>query len=185
MKSTKAVVAQRVEAVFRLRLGGAEFGDIREYATAPEQQWDVSDSQLWRYIRAADKLVKERFDAKAPHLLARHLLQRRQLYAHALGAGDFSTALRVLADEAKLEGLYPAERHEHAGTLQHEVTLSDEQRAAALANLFARLGAGDGGPPPGGPADPAGPPVGGPYGRPDPGGPGPGPLADGLPPLFG
>src|SRR5215813_448710 len=107
MKSTKAEVLKRVEEVFKLRLGGAEFADIRDYAAAQEQAWGVSDTQLWRYIAAADKLVKERFDAKAEHLLHRHLLQRRTLYAHAMGAGDFRTALAVLQDEAKLEGLYP------------------------------------------------------------------------------
>src|SRR5262249_48756843 len=37
MKSTKVVVAQRVSEVFGLRLGGAEFADIREYAAAPER----------------------------------------------------------------------------------------------------------------------------------------------------
>jgi hypothetical protein len=115
MKSTKAEVFKRVEEVFKLRLGGAEFADIREYATAPERSWNVSDSQLWRYIAAADRLVQERFDARAGHLLARHLLQRRTLYAHALGAGDFRTALAVLQDEAKLEGLYPATRTELTG----------------------------------------------------------------------
>jgi hypothetical protein len=107
MKSTKAVVAQRVNEVLKLRLGGAEFLDIREYAAAPEQAWGVSDTQLWRYIREADALCREHFDAKAEHLLTRHLLQRRTLYAHAMGAGDFRTALAVLQDEAKLEGLYP------------------------------------------------------------------------------
>jgi hypothetical protein len=116
MKSTKAEVLKRVEEVFKLRLGGAEFADIREYARAPEQGWDVSDSQLWRYIAAADRLVKERFDARAEHLLHRHLLQRRALYAHAMGAGDFRTALAVLQDEAKLEGLYPATKTELTGT---------------------------------------------------------------------
>jgi hypothetical protein len=106
-KASKAEVLKRVEAVFGLRLGGAEYADIVQYASAPEQGWDVSERQLWNYIRAADALVKKRFDARAEHLLARHLLQRRQLYAHAMGAGDFGTALRVLQDEAKLEGLYP------------------------------------------------------------------------------
>jgi hypothetical protein len=115
MKSSKVEVAKRVEEVFRLRLGGAEYADIVQYASAPEQSWDVSERQIRNYIAAADRLVKERFDAHAGHLLARHLLQRRLLYAHAVGAGDFSTALRVLDSEAKLEGLFPAERHEHTG----------------------------------------------------------------------
>src|SRR5262249_7653037 len=99
MKSTKAEVQSRVLEVFKLRLGGAEFTDIREYAAAPDRAWGVSDSQLWRYIRAADALCQEHFDARAEHLLARHLLQRRQLYAHATSAGDFRTALAVLKDE--------------------------------------------------------------------------------------
>ena len=106
MKSSKVEVLKRVEEVFKLRLGGAEFADIREYAEAPERAWGVSDSQLWRYVREADALMKERVDAKADHLLARHILQRRNLYAHAVGAGDHRTALAVLKDEAELERLY-------------------------------------------------------------------------------
>jgi hypothetical protein len=112
-KATKAEVAKRVEAVFELRLGGAGFSDIREYAAAPTDRdgtkqapWGVSDTQLWRYIAAADKLCKDRFDAKAGHLLARHLLRRERLYARALEVGDYKTALAVLKDEADLEGHY-------------------------------------------------------------------------------
>jgi hypothetical protein len=108
MKSTKAEVRRRVSEVLKLRLGGAECPDIRDYASAPEQAWNVSDSQLRRYIQAADALCQEYFDAKAGHLLARHLLQRRQLYAHCMSVGDFRTALAVLKDEADLEALYPA-----------------------------------------------------------------------------
>ena len=173
MKSTKAEVRKRVEEVFKLRLGGAEFADILQYASAPEQAWNVSDSQLWRYIAAADRLVKERFDAKADHLLARHLLQRRQLYAHAMGAGDFGTALRVLQDEAKLEGLYPPTKiapTNPTGDQPYECSpLSESERLAALRNLHARVGAANGSPPPdrqddaGGPL--LGPPPGGDDGR--------------------
>jgi hypothetical protein len=46
MKSTKAVVRQRVEEVFRLRIGGAELFDIRESANAPERNWQLSDSKI-------------------------------------------------------------------------------------------------------------------------------------------
>ncbi len=113
MKSTKLVVRQRVEEIFQLRLGGAEFHDIREYADAtvddegkPRQPWGVSDTQLRRYIAQADELCQKRFDAKAKHLLSRHLLQRRRLYAHAMEVGDYKTALAILRDEAELEGLY-------------------------------------------------------------------------------
>ena len=150
-KSTKLVVRQRVEEIFRLRLGGAEFHDIREYADAtkdpegkPRQPWGVSDTQLRRYIAKADALCKERFDAHAPHLLNRHLLQRRQLYAHAMGAGDFATALRVLQDEARLEGLYPPTKIAPTnpnGDQEYAGGLTDADRAAALQRLYAAVGA--------------------------------------------
>jgi hypothetical protein len=147
MKATKAEVRQRVSEVLKLRLGGAEFHDIREYAAAPERAWGLSDSQLWRYISAADKLCKDYFDAKADHLLSRHLLQRRQLYAHAMGAGDFATALRVLQDEAKLEALYPPTKiapTNPEGDKPYEGSLTDADRLAALHRLYAAVGAGPG-----------------------------------------
>jgi hypothetical protein len=139
MKSTKAEVQGRVLEVFKLRLGGAEFADIREYAAAPERSWGVSDSQLWRYIRSADALCKEHFDARAEHLLARHLLQRRQLYAHAMSAGDFRTALAVLKDEADLEALYPPGRVD-LGDLTPAALEKEPDRKAHLARAVAFYG---------------------------------------------
>ncbi len=112
-KATKAETAARVEAVFELRLGGAGFADIRQYASEPTDRqgqklppWEVSDRQLWRYIAAADRLCKERYDARAGHLLARHLIRRERLYAHCLEIGDYKGALAVLKDQADLEGHY-------------------------------------------------------------------------------
>jgi hypothetical protein len=165
MKSSKAEVLKRVEAVYRLRLGGAEFHDIRDYADAPEQQWNVSDTQLRRYISTADKLMKERFNAKADHLLARHLLQRRALHAHAMQAGDYRTALAVLQDEAKLEGLYPPTKiapTNPEGTKEYAADLTDAERAAALQRLHATLGAPAGAPPADGQAGADGSVLGGP-----------------------
>src|SRR5437868_5450607 len=104
---TKAEKTKRIMEVLRLRIGGAECPDLVQFSSAPEQNWQVGERQLRKYIAAADALMKKYFDAKADYLLNRHLLQRRQLYAHALGAGDWGTALRVLQDEAKLEHLYP------------------------------------------------------------------------------
>jgi hypothetical protein len=163
MKSTKAEVKKRVEEVFKLRLGGANFADIVQYASAPEQAWGVSERQLWNYIEAADKLIVQRFDAKAPYLLHRHLLQRNQLYAHAMGAGDFRTALAVLKDEAQLEGLYPPKKvapTDPAGEKEYTGGLSDADRAVAVERLYARVGPGAGGPPADGPAGPDGPLLG-------------------------
>jgi hypothetical protein len=188
MKSSKAEVLKRVEAVFKLRLAGAEFHDIREYADAPDQQWGVSDTQLRRYIAAADKLMRERLDAKADHLLARHILQRRALYAQAVAAGDHRTALACVQDEAKLEGLYPPTKiapTDPTGSKPYEGTMSDAERAAALAALRAAVGAGGAGPHPQQPPPAGGPLLGG-AGEDTGGGAGEraGPVAGGPPPLF-
>jgi hypothetical protein len=155
-KSTKLVVRQRVEEIFRLRLGGAEFHDIREYADAttdpegkPRQPWGVSDTQLRRYIAKADALCKERFDAHAPYLLNRHLLQRRRLFAHAMEVGDYKTALAILKDEAKLERLYEPRDDKTSPVEAFLAALPPELARATRAALAAHLSQG-GGPPGGG-----------------------------------
>jgi hypothetical protein len=104
-RSSKDEVRRRVLAILKLRLAGAEWLDLVEFASAPEQAWGVSKSCLRRYVTLADRLCKEHFDAKAAHLLSRHCLQRRQLYNLALAAGDYRTALACLESEARLEQL--------------------------------------------------------------------------------
>jgi hypothetical protein len=113
-KASKNEVAARVEMVFELRIiGGADFGSLRQYASAPTDPdgrklapWNVSDRQLWRYVAAADKLAKERFDSRADHLLAQHMLRRERLYANCNNVGDYRGALNVLRDAAELSGMY-------------------------------------------------------------------------------
>jgi hypothetical protein len=183
MKSSRAEVLKRVEQIYELRLGGAEFPDIYDHANAPEQQWNVSRSQVRRYVRAADRLMKKRFDAKAPHLLSRHLLQRRKLFAHAMAAGDYRTALATLDSEAKLAGLFPPTRiapTNPEGTAPYAPPLSAADRAIALAALYAAVGAGGGGPVAVQPAAATGPAVGHAGGDPHGRGAGPRPLANGT-----
>jgi hypothetical protein len=139
-------MAQRVEAVFELRLGGAGFVDVREWARAPKDRdgndlppWDVSDSQLWRYIAAADRLCKERFDGRADFLLARHLLRRERLYAHCLEVGDYKGALSVLKDTAELERLYPPLRVRHGGDANATPIRTETSRAPSEQELLAQL----------------------------------------------
>jgi hypothetical protein len=143
-RPTAAQDRARIEEVYGLRLGGAELADLREYADAPERAWGCTDADLARYLAGADALCLERFDPKAAHLLARHLLQRRQLYAHAMSAGDFRTAHAVLRDEAQLESLYaPPKRTGLEGVSDAELL----ERLALLRERLARTGgpgAGDG-----------------------------------------
>lgn len=104
MKAMKAQVEQRVAEVLRLRLAGASFADMREYARA--QQWNVSDGQLWRYVARSDRALTAALEKDRRTLLARHLAQRRLVYAKAMEAGAYGHALACLKDEAELERLY-------------------------------------------------------------------------------
>jgi hypothetical protein len=112
-RATKAEVSARVEEVLHARLNGAEFHDLQ--ALAVEKEWKVSDSQMWRYVQAADKLIEQRFEQDRDRLFRRHVFQRRALYARALQDGDYRTGLAILKDEADLHGLYAPKRHELTG----------------------------------------------------------------------
>jgi hypothetical protein len=185
-RSTKVETEQRVEQVYKMLLGGAAFPDIREFARAPEQNWNVTDSQIRRYMTAAHQLIRERYMARADYSFNRHMLRREQLFAHCMGAGDFGTALRVLQDAAKLEGLYPptkiAPTNPEGDKPYDGTTLTEAERLAALENLRARVGAPDGSPPPDRPDDAGGSLLGLSPGGDDGRGPEPGPLAGGLAP---
>jgi hypothetical protein len=113
MKSTKAEVMQRVEEILAIRLSGAEFWDVREYAR--EKAWGVSDGQLYRYIAQADELIAQSLEKDRNKLLNRALAQRRALLARTMQVSDYRTALSILKDEADLCGLYPPAKHEHTG----------------------------------------------------------------------
>jgi hypothetical protein len=146
MKATKAVVAQRIESVLRIRLDGAQLHDIRDYANAPEQGWNVSDSQLRRYIAASDKLLAERLERDRDKLFARHVAQRQTLFARAVNSADFRTALATAKDEAELEGLYPPKKiapTDPTGDKEYGGGFTDDERRAILRAVVARLGLPD------------------------------------------
>jgi hypothetical protein len=194
MKATRATVQRRVEEVLRIRLDGAAFWDVREYAREKEQEegspWflseggkPLSDGQLWRYIAQADKLAAKNFRASRKKMLRRHLLRRENLFGKCCVSGDYRTALAVLRDLAELEGLYPPRKiapTNPAGDQPYD-PLSDEERLAALAEIHARMDEGHGGASAQGQDDPGRPLLGGPDRDPHPGGNPTRPVAGGPP----
>jgi hypothetical protein len=148
MKATRAQVQARVEEVLAIRLDGAEFWNVREYAREQEQTpgsaWELkdgakplSDGQLWRYIGMADKLIAESCRSSRKKLLRRHLAKRRNLFAKALSAGDYRAALAAAESEAKLQGLFDITPH--PAKLEPIKTPEDALRlvASTLADLRA------------------------------------------------
>jgi hypothetical protein len=112
------------------------------WALTPGQK-PLSDSQLWRYIARADKLIAESCRAHRKKFIRRHLAQRNNVYAKALSAGDYRTALAALKDMAELQGLYPPKKI--APTTPEGdrpyVGLTDAERLAAYERLQARVSA--------------------------------------------
>lgn len=107
-KSDGAEIARRVDEVLRIRLDGAQYHDVLQYAS--KQGWDVSPRQVSTYIRRADDLLLERMERNRKRLVARRLAQREALFARAVSGGDFRTALVILSDMDKLQGHYLGDR---------------------------------------------------------------------------
>src|SRR5215207_1756416 len=103
--SDKAEMLKRVEEVLRIRLDGAQFHDVSAYAE--EKGWGIKERQVRNLMQRADELLVERQDKSRKQVIARHLAQRMALYARALNAADYRTALAILDSDAKLRGLFP------------------------------------------------------------------------------
>ncbi len=112
-KATKAEIMGRVEEVLRIRLDGAQMHEIVQYAS--EKQWNVGERQLRNYLAASDGLLAERLEKDRDKVFARHVAQRRTLYARAVNGADYRTALAIAKDEAELQGLYPSSKVEVGG----------------------------------------------------------------------
>ena len=126
MKPTREEHAARIAKVVDMILDGAEHWDIVQCAR--ELSWDVCDSTIWNYQRRAlDHIAKYR-ERDRDLLIGRHLAQRRRLYARCIQIGDIATALRTVADEARLIGLYPEQVRD----------LSDAERLRAVMELLER-----------------------------------------------
>ena len=105
-RADKAEVARRVEAVLRVRLDGAQLHDLPAWGADQTPPVNVSERQWARYLEQADELIRKRTERRRGRLLGLHVARREALYARAVNAADYSTALRVLADLAHLQRLY-------------------------------------------------------------------------------
>jgi hypothetical protein len=142
-KSNTATVLSRVNDVGRLILSGAEFAEIRQYAT--DQNWKVSGRQIRRYMQKCYTRLAQATDRDRKELLGRHLMQRRAIYARSLKNGDLRTALQTLRDEAELEGLYPSPQASAEQALKHQLGIQSSplSRRELVARQLAAEAKGD------------------------------------------
>ena len=125
VKCDEFTVRSRVEEIYKIVLMGANFVDIRQYAS--RKGWGVCDRQLRRYYKKCEMLLSRMREKSYEKNMDRHIAQRQFLYAQTMGAAQYQTALGVLRDEAKLLNLYPPEKVVLAENGQAEIeTLSDQ-----------------------------------------------------------
>jgi len=74
--------------------------------------WGIERAQAYRYIRLARKEWKKYFEKLKGDGIAYHVTQNRDLKDKAMTDGDYKLAFDIAKEEAKLMGVYPAEKHE-------------------------------------------------------------------------
>jgi hypothetical protein len=192
MKATQQQTMARAEDVVRILLAGAKFMDIREYvsekAAQPGNCWTLaegenplSDAQLRRYQRKALNLISASTKETRRKRIERHVAQRQYLYAQAVAAADYCTALAILDSEAKLFGLDNLELRKELDELRAEIAEAKKNADAPATGEAATGGDSVGGTAAGEP-DP-GPAAGGPGDDLPHGGDDAGPLAGDVAPL--
>jgi hypothetical protein len=132
-KAESAEVAKRIDEILRIRIDGAQYHDVVQYVA--EKGWDLKERQVRNYMRKADDLLVERQERNRKRLVARHVAQREALFARAVNGADHRTALAILTDLAKLQGLYVTDRE-----LRQLARLAVEQ-GLRIRDLEARLDA--------------------------------------------
>jgi hypothetical protein len=136
-KSSPATVRLRIAEITRMRLAGAEFADIVEYAGKKDhlngkKSWNVGHSCIRKYISQSNADIARDLEKDRGVVLNMHMMQSRYLYARAIDQGDVKAALSVMVNEAKLHNLYP----EKPGPLEQLLAiLPDDMREEFLHRL--------------------------------------------------
>ena len=76
------------------------------------QKWGIKKAQAYNYIKAARKEWQKHFLNVKKNGMGYHLNKRKEIRSKAIDAGDYRLALDADKDEAKLMGIYPAEKME-------------------------------------------------------------------------
>lgn len=106
-------VEVRVDAVRLLLLKGQE--DTPRLVQDIAGKFGVNTRQAYNYIAKAKKQIEDVGAIDRAYRTAEHIALRRDIRRRARDDGDLRMELAAAQDEAKLLGLYPAERQEITG----------------------------------------------------------------------
>ena len=106
-------VETRVDAVRVLLLKGQE--DTPRLVQEIANQFGVNTRQAYNFVAKAKEQIKDVGAIDRAYRLAEHIAVRRDIRRRARNDGDLRMELAASQDEAKLLGLYPADKHEVSG----------------------------------------------------------------------
>ncbi len=122
-KSTKVETDKRTRAVQEWMMQGHSSADIVRQCTA---QWNITGRQAYKYIRKAYEAFREQAEKDMEARRQFHIQSRLKLFRDLQdkkSSKPAGTALAILQDIAKLEGLYVEKT---------EILVNDRERIAAL-----------------------------------------------------
>ena len=92
------------------------------------KKWEVEKAQAYRYIKLARKEWESYF-AKLKHDgMSYHIAQIRDLKDKAFTESDTRLVLDITKEEAKLMGIYPAEKHKIGETKEVIINILGEEK---------------------------------------------------------
>lgn len=129
-RGDQIVYEQRVtEAIARIARC-EEREKIVEYMTS---EWHISAKQASRYLSTARFRIQRLVDAKRQGLLGEALARHDELRRAGFADKNYDLVLNTDKEDAKLLGLYPAEKMDHSVSLNLDAAIeSDLQEIARL-----------------------------------------------------
>ena len=76
------------------------------------QKWGIKKAQAYRYIKLAREEWKKYFTNLKHAGISYHIAQMRDMKDNAITVNDYRLMFDIAKEEAKLMGIYPAEKHE-------------------------------------------------------------------------
>jgi len=127
-RATKAVVARRVNVVYRLLLSGFSMQEILQYA-AERTDWDVGERQVFKYLARARQLLEAESKTERAEERGKAIARLNNLYGKALNANDLRQALAVQKEINELLALRDGEHHGSQTGVEEYLRLQKGERS--------------------------------------------------------
>jgi len=99
-----------------------------------KEKWNLSIAQTDNYIATIRRMWKEEFEAQRKDILIWHVQLRRHLLSQALQTEDWTLALEIAKDLAKIEGIYDPRFAETRQKIEIQISYPEKKEVIIDAN---------------------------------------------------